>query len=360
MRGAAGASWHRALADFLGVLLDGSGMARRHRVAINHDGRVVGVAPGEILGDALPDLGEGLDDIELDLGPIGSDAGAVELQASEAGALPGGRHGIAPLGGVDDFLDVTESVGPRGETLAGDGAGIGGTGLRVESAAGKIIQIESRVAGARATGAGSAVSGTPIGATAAARLLSVLGGLLALAATLSLALPALTLLTLSLSLALSLPLPAALTLGLLVLGGLLATTLSLTLLALTLPLALTLTATLSLLILSGLLALTLTLSLALALALRLLVLSSLLVLTLALALLALALAPALGGLVGRLVDGAIEFIVREAEGLGIVAQHAGRGLFDAIAQIVDARLGTAPGLGGRGAIAGPQHLAGEV
>ena len=127
-------------------------------------------------------------------------------------------------------------------------------------------------------------------------------------------------------------------------------------------LALLILALLALLILSGLLTLALSLSLTLglllsltlALALTRLILGSLLVLTLTL------LTPALGGLVGRLIDGAVQFIVRKAKGLRVVAQHAGGGLFDAVAKIVDAGLGAAAGLHRRGAIAGPQHLAGEI
>jgi hypothetical protein len=111
------------------VAADELGVAARDGVTVERDQGILGGTPGEFLADLVSDFDEGLEHLELDVGPVGLGLAALVLDADASGLVAGVGDLGTELGGIDELFDVAEAVGPLGEIVAGEGSGIASGGV---------------------------------------------------------------------------------------------------------------------------------------------------------------------------------------------------------------------------------------
>ena len=93
--------------------------ANRHRVAINRREGILGIASREFLGDAVADLDERLDDLELYDRPVGLLLIGPPVTPQHARPFARGGERIPHLRSLDQILDVAQALRPAVEILAG-------------------------------------------------------------------------------------------------------------------------------------------------------------------------------------------------------------------------------------------------
>ena len=123
-KGAEGSGRLAVAAELLVVASDEFRVAARDRVAVEGHERVLAGSTGEFLADLVADLDQGLQHLEFDVGPVGLRLAALGLDADPAGLVAGVGDLGAKVLGIDELFDIAEPIGPLGEIIAGDRAGI--------------------------------------------------------------------------------------------------------------------------------------------------------------------------------------------------------------------------------------------